>query len=102
MLKMHANIACLTIVLTGTTSLMTQTTSHWTRIYACLQAQKKSQPEWSASKYADFVDETGDASEEYVAFHQGAENMDGNKRLRPRHKRYTQEEIDELQKITLL
>ena len=89
------NIACLTIAPTGTTSLMTQTTSGIEPVFLPVyRRRRKVNPNDSAAR-VDFVDETGDAFEEYVVFHHKfvtwmlANGYSASKR-------YTQEEIDEL------
>lgn len=63
------NIACLTIAPTGTTSLMTQTTSGIEPVFLPVyKRRRKVNPSDSESR-VDFVDETGDAFEEYTVFH---------------------------------
>ena len=63
------NIACLTIAPTGTTSLMTQTTSGIEPVFIPVyKRRRKVNPNDSESR-VDFVDETGDAFEEYTVFH---------------------------------
>ena len=63
------NIACLTIAPTGTTSLMTQTTSGIEPVFLPVyKRRRKVNPNDSESR-VDFVDETGDAFEEYTVFH---------------------------------
>ena len=89
------NIACLTIAPTGTTSLMTQTTSGIEPVFiACVQTPPQSKPN-DANVHVDFVDETGDAFEEYVVFHHKFLTWMKINGYDP-DKRYTQEEIDEL------
>ncbi len=89
------NIACLTIAPTGTTSLMTQTTSGIEPVFMPVYKRRRKVNPNDANVHVDFVDETGDAFEEYVVFHHKfltwmeANGYDPNKR-------YTQEEIDEL------
>ncbi|GHT40540.1 ribonucleoside-diphosphate reductase, adenosylcobalamin-dependent [Bacteroidia bacterium] len=63
------NIACLTIAPTGTTSLMTQTTSGIEPVFLPVyKRRRKVNPNDSAVK-VDFVDEVGDSWEEYIVFH---------------------------------
>ncbi len=63
------NIALLTIAPTGTTSLMTQTTSGIEPVFMPVyKRRRKVNPNDSSSKVA-FVDEVGDAWEEYNVFH---------------------------------
>ena len=89
------NIACLTIAPTGTTSLMTQTTSGIEPVFMPVYKRRRKVNPNDTNVHVDFVDETGDAFEEYTVFHHKfltwmeANGYDPNKR-------YTQEEIDEL------
>ena len=63
------NIACLTIAPTGTTSLMTQTTSGIEPVFLPVYKRRRKVNPNDASARVDFVDETGDAFEEYTVFH---------------------------------
>ena len=63
------NIACLTIAPTGTTSLMTQTTSGIEPVFLPVYRRRRKVNPNDAEARVDFVDETGDAFEEYVVFH---------------------------------
>lgn len=63
------NIACLTIAPTGTTSLMTQTTSGIEPVFLPVYKRRRKVNPNDADTRVDFVDETGDAYEEYVVFH---------------------------------
>ena len=87
------NIACLTIAPTGTTSLMTQTTSGIEPVFLPVyKRRRKVNPNDSAVK-VDFVDEVGDSWEEYIVFHHKFVNwMEANKY--PTAKKYSSEEID--------
>ena len=89
------NIACLTIAPTGTTSLMTQTTSGIEPVFMPVYRRRRKVNPNDPQVRVDFVDESGDAFEEYVVFHHkfltwmrvnGYEVRDN----------YTPEEIDEL------
>ena len=89
------NIACLTIAPTGTTSLMTQTTSGIEPVFMPVYKRRRKVNPNDADVHVDFVDEVGDSFEEYIVYHK--------KFLEWMHvngidteKRYTQEEIDEL------
>ncbi|MFN0727882.1 adenosylcobalamin-dependent ribonucleoside-diphosphate reductase [Polaribacter gochangensis] len=63
------NIALLTIAPTGTTSLMTQTSSGIEPVFMPVyKRRKKVNPNDKGSR-VDFVDEVGDSWEEYVVFH---------------------------------
>lgn len=89
------NIACLTIAPTGTTSLMTQTTSGIEPVFMPVYKRRRKVNPNDANVHVDFVDETGDSFEEYIVYHpkfitwMKAQGLDTEKR-------YTQEEIDEL------
>lgn len=89
------NIACLTIAPTGTTSLMTRTTSGIEPVFRPVYKRRRKVNPNDAEVRVDFVDETGDAFEEYVVYHpKFIEWMKvSNKEIRDD---YTQEEIDAL------
>ena len=63
------NIACLTIAPTGTTSLMTQTTSGIEPVFLPVYKRRRKVNPNDTNVHVDFVDETGDAFEEYIVFH---------------------------------
>lgn len=89
------NIACLTIAPTGTTSLMTQTTSGIEPVFLPVYKRRRKVNPNDTEARVDFVDETGDAFEEYIVFHHKFVTWmmaNGYSTI----KRYTQEEIDEL------
>ena len=89
------NIACLTIAPTGTTSLMTQTSSGIEPVFLPVYRRRRKVNPNDAAARVDFVDETGDAFEEYVVFHHKfVDWMNANGYSAS--KKYTQEEIDEL------
>ena len=89
------NIACLTIAPTGTTSLMTQTTSGIEPVFMPVYKRRRKVNPNDANVHVDFVDEPGDAFEEYVVFHHKFLTWMKINGYDP-DKRYTQEEIDEL------
>ena len=89
------NIACLTIAPTGTTSLMTQTTSGIEPVFMPVYKRRRKVNPNDANVHVDFVDETGDAFEEYIVFHHKFLTWMKVNGYDP-DKRYTQEEIDEL------
>ena len=62
------NIACLTIAPTGTTSLMTQTTSGIEPVFLPVYKRRRKVNPNDSEARVDFVDETGDAFEEYIVF----------------------------------
>jgi len=91
------NIACLTIAPTGTTSLMTQTTSGIEPVFLPVYKRRRKVNPNDAQSHVDFIDETGDAFEEYIVFHHKfVDWMEANGYNAA--KRYSQEEIDELVK----
>ncbi len=89
------NIACLTIAPTGTTSLMTQTTSGIEPVFMPVYKRRRKVNPNDPEAHIDYVDETGDAFEEYIVYHHKfltwmeVNGLDTSKQ-------YTQEEIDEL------
>jgi len=89
------NIACLTIAPTGTTSLMTQTTSGIEPVFLPVYRRRRKVNPNDAEARVDFVDETGDAFEEYIVFHHKfvtwmlANGFSASKK-------YSQEEVEEL------
>lgn len=89
------NIACLTIAPTGTTSLMTQTTSGIESVFMPVYKRRRKVNPNDPQTHVDFVDETGDAFEEYIVFHHKFVEWMTVNGYDPT-KRYTQEEIDKL------
>ena len=89
------NIACLTIAPTGTTSLMTQTTSGIEPVFMPVYKRRRKVNPSDTDVHVDFVDEVGDSFEEYIVYHpkfmkwMEVNGLDTTKR-------YTQEEIDAL------
>lgn len=63
------NIACLTIAPTGTTSLMTQTTSGIEPVFLPVYKRRRKVNPNDADVTIDFIDEVGDAFEEYIVYH---------------------------------
>ncbi|MBR4926117.1 MAG: adenosylcobalamin-dependent ribonucleoside-diphosphate reductase [Prevotella sp.] len=89
------NIACLTIAPTGTTSLMTQTTSGIEPVFLPVYKRRRKVNPGDQGAHVDFVDEVGDSFEEYIVYHKKfLEWMKINGI--DTEKRYTQEEIDSL------
>ena len=89
------NIACLTIAPTGTTSLMTQTTSGIAPVFMPVYKRRRKVNPNDSDIHIDFVDEVGDSFEEYIVYHRKfiewmrVNGIDTDKR-------YSQEEIDGL------
>lgn len=89
------NIACLTIAPTGTTSLMTQTTSGIEPVFLPVYKRRRKVNPNDPEVRIDFRDETGDAFEEYIVYHHKfLKWMEVNGY--DTSKNYTQAEIDEL------
>lgn len=89
------NIACLTIAPTGTTSLMTQTTSGIEPVFLPVYKRRRKVNPNDSEARVDFVDETGDAFEEYIVFHHKFVTwMQANGYAVT--KKYTQDEVNEL------
>ncbi len=89
------NIACLTIAPTGTTSLMTQTTSGIEPVFLPVYKRRRKVNPNDPEVRIDFIDETGDAFEEYIVYHHKFltwMKINGY----DTQKNYTQEEINEL------
>lgn len=63
------NIACLTIAPTGTTSIMTQTSSGLEPVFMPVYKRRRKVNPSDVDVKVDFVDETGDAFEEYIVYH---------------------------------
>lgn len=89
------NIACLTIAPTGTTSLMTQTTSGIEPVFLPVYKRRRKVNPNDPSVRIDFVDENGDAFEEYIVYHHKFITWMQINGIQVKHD-YTQEEIDEL------
>lgn len=89
------NIACLTIAPTGTTSLMTQTTSGIEPVFMPVYKRRRKVNPNDPEVHVDYIDETGDAFEEYIVYHHKfltwmqVNGFDTNKK-------YSQKEIENL------
>ncbi len=89
------NIACLTIAPTGTTSLMTQTTSGIEPVFLPVYKRRRKVNPNETNVRVDFVDEVGDSWEEYIVFHHKFVTwMEANGFSTT--KQYTPEEIEKL------
>ncbi len=89
------NIACLTIAPTGTTSLMTQTTSGIEPVFLPVYKRRRKVNPNDTNVHVDFIDETGDAFEEYIVFHPKFVTWMEAQGYNPA-RRYTHEEVDAL------
>lgn len=89
------NIACLTIAPTGTTSLMTRTSSGIEPVFMPVYKRRRKINALDPKARVDYVDDSGDAFEEYIVYHpkfiewMKINNIDTEKN-------YTQAELDEL------
>ena len=89
------NIACLTIAPTGTTSLMTRTSSGIEPVFMPVYKRRRKINPGDVDARVDFVDESGDAFEEYVVYHPKFLEWMKVKGIEPKTN-YTDEEIAEL------
>ena len=89
------NIACLTIAPTGTTSLMTRTTSGIEPVFMPVYKRRRKVNPGDPEVHVDYIDETGDAFEEYIVYHPKFITWMQTQGI-PTDVRYTKEEIDEL------
>ncbi len=91
------NIACLTIAPTGTTSLMTQTSSGIEPVFMPVYTRRRKVNPNDTDVHVDYVDEVGDSFEEYIVYHKKflewmqINGLDATKK-------YSQTEINELVK----
>ncbi len=91
------NIACLTIAPTGTTSLMCQTSSGIEPVFMPVYKRRRKVNPNDPNIHIDYVDETGDAFEEYIVYHHKFITWMQVNGIEVRNN-YTQEEIDDLVK----
>ena len=89
------NIACLTIAPTGTTSILTQTTSGIEPVFLPVYKRRRKVNANDKEVRVDFVDESGDAFEEYVVYHPKFITWMNTNGIEVKDN-YTQEQIDEI------
>ena len=89
------NIACLTIAPTGTTSILTQTTSGIEPVFLPVYKRRRKVNANDKEVRVDFLDESGDAFEEYVVYHPKFITWMNIKGIEVKDN-YTQEQIDEI------
>ncbi len=96
-MKQHGrrNIACLTIAPTGTTSLMTRTTSGIEPVFRPVYKRRRKVNPSDTDVRIDFVDENGDAFEEFIVYHPKFLEWMKINGIEQRNN-FTQAEIDEL------
>lgn len=91
------NISCLTIAPTGTTSLMTQTTSGIEPVFLPVYKRRRKVNPGDENVRVDYVDEVGDSFEEYIVYHHKFLEWMKVNNIEPKDN-MTSEEIDELVK----
>lgn len=89
------NIACLTIAPTGTTSIMTQTTSGIEPAFMPVYKRRRKVNPSDVNVRVDYVDQNGDSFEEYIVFHHKFMLWMSENGYDPKQN-FTQEELDEL------
>ncbi|MDE6334148.1 MAG: adenosylcobalamin-dependent ribonucleoside-diphosphate reductase, partial [Muribaculaceae bacterium] len=89
------NIACLTIAPTGTTSLMTRTTSGIEPVFMPVYKRRRKVNPGDPDVRIDYVDDTGDAFEEYVVYHPKFIDWMKTAGIEPKDT-YSQDELDEI------
>ena len=89
------NIACLTIAPTGTVSLMTQTTSGLEPVFMPVYKRRRKVNRDDENANITFVDDNGDAFEEFIVFHHKFVEWMMVNGINPAQK-FTPEEVDEL------
>ncbi len=89
------NIACLTIAPTGTTSILTQTTSGIEPVFMPVYKRRRKVNANDKEVRVDYVDESGDAFEEYIVYHHKFMTWMQLNGIEVRDD-YTQEQIDAL------
>lgn len=89
------NIACLTIAPTGTTSLMTRTTSGIEPVFMPVYKRRRKVNPSDVSARVDYVDESGDSFEEFIVYHPKFIDWMKTNGIEVRQD-YTQEDIEAL------
>lgn len=89
------NIACLTIAPTGTTSLLTRTTSGIEPVFMPVYKRRRKVNPSDEQVRVDYIDESGDSFEEYIVYHPKFIDWMEINGIEVKQD-YTQEEIEEL------
>ena len=89
------NIACLTIAPTGTTSLMTRTSSGIEPVFMPVYKRRRKINAAEQGARVDYVDDSGDAFEEYIVYHPKFLEWMKINGIEPKDT-YSQAELDEL------
>ena len=94
-MKKHGrrNIACLTIAPTGTTSLLTQTTSGIEPVFMPVYKRRRKVNPSDKDIHVDLVDENGDSFEEFIVYHHKLVTWMQANNI-PVRRDYTQEELN--------
>ena len=87
------NIACLTIAPTGTTSLLTQTTSGIEPVFMPVYKRRRKVNPSDRDVHVDLVDENGDSFEEFIVYHHKLVTWMNANDI-PVRRDYTQEELN--------
>ncbi len=87
------NIACLTIAPTGTTSLLTQTTSGIEPVFMPVYKRRRKVNPSDKDVHVDLVDENGDSFEEFIVYHHKLVTWMQINNIPVRHD-YTQEDLN--------
>ena len=87
------NIACLTIAPTGTTSLLTQTTSGIEPVFMPVYKRRRKVNPSDKDVHVDLVDENGDSFEEFIVYHHKLVTWMNINHI-PVRRDYTQEELN--------
>ena len=87
------NIACLTIAPTGTTSLLTQTTSGIEPVFMPVYKRRRKVNPSDKDVHVDLVDENGDSFEEFIVYHHKLVTWMNINNI-PVRRNYTQEELN--------
>ncbi|MCQ2324854.1 MAG: adenosylcobalamin-dependent ribonucleoside-diphosphate reductase [Paludibacteraceae bacterium] len=91
------NIACLTVAPTGTTSIMTQTTSGIEPVFQPVYKRRRKVNPNDKNVHVDLVNEDGDSFEEYIVFHHNFITwMNANGHTYDPNHRYTMDEVEAL------
>ena len=89
------NIACLTIAPTGTTSILTQTTSGIEPVFLPVYKRRRKVNPSDKDVHVDLVDENGDSFEEFIVYHPKFITWMNTEGIEVRRD-YTQEQLNEI------
>ncbi len=89
------NIACLTIAPTGTTSILTQTTSGIEPVFLPVYKRRRKVNPSDKDVHVDLIDENGDSFEEFIVYHPKFITWMNTEGIEVRHD-YTQEQLNDI------